>query len=78
MIEDGVPAYVAQPNGSPPTTFRRTAGGRDWARFENSTHDFPTRVEYRRQGEALHAEIAGADKDGTEMVIPFDYVRCPF
>jgi hypothetical protein len=34
-------------------------------------------VEYRRQGEALHAEIAGAGEDGKEMVISFDYVRCP-
>ena len=77
VIEDGVPAYVAQPNGSPPTTFRRTAGGRDWARFENPAHDFPTRVEYRRQGDALHAEIAGAGEDGKEMVFLFDYLRCP-
>jgi hypothetical protein len=77
VFEDSVPTYVAQPNGSPPTTFRRTTGGRDWARFENPTHDFPTRVEYRRQGEALHAEIAGAGEDGKEMVISFDYVRCP-
>jgi hypothetical protein len=40
--EGGVPAYVAQPNGNAPTTFRRTAGGPNWVRFENPAHD--TRV----------------------------------
>jgi hypothetical protein len=76
VMEDGVPVFVAQPGGRPPTAFRRTAGGADWARFENPAHDFPTRVEYRRRGEALHAEIAGPGKDGKEVVIPFDYAGC--
>jgi hypothetical protein len=76
VIEGGVPAYVAQPNGNAPTTFSRTAGGPDWVRFENPAHDFPTRVEYRRSGEALHAEIAGPGEDGKEVVIPFHYTRC--
>jgi hypothetical protein len=76
VIEDGVPVFVAQPGGAPPTAFKHTSGGADWARFENPAHDFPKRVEYRRQGDALHAEIAGPGEDGKEMVIPFDYVRC--
>jgi hypothetical protein len=76
VIEGGVPAYVAQPNGNAQTTFTRTAGGPDWVRFENPAHDFPTRVEYRRNGEALHAEIAGPSEDGKEMVISFRYTRC--
>jgi hypothetical protein len=74
---DGVPAYVAHPNGSPPTRFRRTAGGPDWARFENPGHDFPRRVEYRRRGDALYAQIAGPGEDGGEVVIPFEYRACP-
>ena len=73
---DGVPSYIAQPGGRPPTTFTRTAGGERWIRFENPDHDFPRRVEYRRQGDALHAEIAGPGENGTEVVIPFDYLRC--
>jgi hypothetical protein len=76
VIENGVPVFIAQPDGRPPTAFKRTDGGSDWARFENPAHDFPTRVEYRRRGEALHAEIAGPGEDGREMVIPFDYARC--
>jgi hypothetical protein len=73
---DGVLSYVAQPGGNPPTVFRQVAGGDHWIRFENPAHDFPTRVEYRREGDALHAEIAGPGEDGEEQVVPFDYRRC--
>jgi Domain of unknown function (DUF6265) len=73
---DGTPTYVAQPGGRPPTAFRRTAGGDHWIRFENRDHDFPQRIEYRREGDRLHAEIAGAGDDGAEMAIAFDYRRC--
>jgi hypothetical protein len=69
-------SYIAQPRGRPPTTFRLTASGADWARFENPAHDFPQRIEYRRTPDGLHAETAGPDKDGKETVIPFDYVAC--
>lgn len=72
----GTAVYVAQPQGRPPTTFRLTAVGADWVRFENPQHDFPKRVEYRRTDSGLHAEIAGPGKDGKEVVIPFDYRRC--
>jgi hypothetical protein len=68
--------FIAQPNGAPPTPFALTAAGSDWARFENPTHDFPSRVEYRRTSQGLHAEIAGPGDDGRERVIPFDYAVC--
>lgn len=73
---DGTQSYIAQPGGRPPTAFRRTAGGEHWVRFENPEHDFPRRIEYRREGDALHAEIAGPDENGKEIVISFDYSRC--
>jgi hypothetical protein len=73
---DGSPHYVAQPGGVPPTAFRLTASGAGWARFENPTHDFPQRVEYRRTATGLHAEIAGPGEGGKESVIPFDYEPC--
>jgi hypothetical protein len=73
--EGGI-SYVAQPGGVPPTAFRLTAAGAQWARFENPQHDFPKRVEYRRVKTRLHAEIAGPGKDGREQVIGFDYRRC--
>ena len=73
---DGVATYFAQPGGRPPTTFSRTDGGDGWVRFENPSHDFPQRIEYRRDGNVLHAEIAGPGDDGKEMVIGVDYSRC--
>jgi hypothetical protein len=77
-IEIGANAtqLVAILPGQPPTPFRLTASGEDWARFENPQHDFPTRVEYRRTSSGLHAEIAGPGKDGRQQVIPFEYRRC--
>jgi hypothetical protein len=75
-IVDGIPTFLAQPGGHPPTPFRRTASGDGWMRFENPAHDFPRRIEYRRKGDALHAEIAGPGDNGSERVIPYDYRRC--
>jgi hypothetical protein len=73
---DGVVTFVAQPDGAPPTAFELTASGADWARFENPRHDFPRRVEYRRAGAGLHAEIAGPGDGGRDQVIGFDYLSC--
>jgi hypothetical protein len=75
-LVDGVATYIAQPQGAPPTAFRRTAGGQNWVRFENPQHDFPKRIEYRRTGNDLYAEIAGPGEDGKEIVIPFAYTAC--
>lgn len=68
---DGATHYLAQPQGAPPTSFRLTASGTGWARFENPAHDFPQRIEYRRTREGLHAEIATGQR-----VIPFHYLPC--
>ena len=65
-----------QPNGAPPTLFSQAASGDGWIQFENSAHDFPNRIEYRRDGDQLHAFIAGPGRDGKELKIPFDYRRC--
>lgn len=73
---DGVLTYIAQPGGQPPTAFRMTAAGAQWIRFENPGHDFPQRIEYRRDGDTLLAETAGPGADGEERVLSFDYRRC--
>jgi hypothetical protein len=73
---DGVATYIAQPGGAPATSFKRTQGGASWVRFENPEHDFPKRVDYRRMGDALHAEIAGPGEDGKEVVVGFDFTAC--
>lgn len=75
--DDGVPTYFAQPGGRSATPFRRIDGGADWVRFENPAHDFPQRIEYRREGDGLRAEIAGPGRDGTTRTILFEYQRCP-
>lgn len=76
-LVDGVPAYIAQPQGAPPTTFKRVDGGSDWIGFENRAHDFPQRIEYRRPGRyALRAEISGPGKNGAEKRIAFDFTAC--
>lgn len=74
---EGVPTYVAQPNGGSPVHFVRTSGGKNHVRFENPAHDFPQRIEYRRTDAGLQAEIAGPGTGGREKVIAFSYTRCP-
>lgn len=74
--KDGTTRFVSVLEGQPPTAFRLTASGPDWARFENPEHDFPRRIEYRRTESGLRAEIAGPGADGKEQVIRFEYWRC--
>ena len=65
-----------QPNGVAPTTFVIADHGENWVVFENPQHDFPKRIEYRRDGTALKASISGPGDDGKILRIPFDYQRC--
>lgn len=76
VSDAGVAQLHVQPNGVPATVFVQAARGDGWIRFENSAHDFPNRIEYRRDGDKLHAYIAGPGRDGKDMKIPFDYRRC--
>ena len=73
---EGVRSYIAQPGGRAPTIFKQTAGGERWIRFENPDHDFPQRIEYRREGDALEAQIAGPGQNRQDVVITFPYVPC--
>ena len=52
-------AYVAQPGGVPPTVFVLAESGPTRAVFANAENDFPTRVIYERDGDALKARIEG-------------------
>jgi hypothetical protein len=52
-------AYVAQPGGAPPTAFVLAESGPRRAVFANAENDFPTRVIYERDGDALTARIEG-------------------
>ena len=73
---EGVRSFIAQPGGQPPTVFKKTDDGESWVRFENPDHDFPRKIEYRRNGDTLHAEVSGPGGDGSESVIHFEYHLC--
>lgn len=60
---DGWPFFVAMPNGAPPVRFRLVEDDTpNVAAFENPDHDFPKRVEYRREGDMLHARVSAGDE----------------
>ena len=73
---DGLVRFVAQPGGDAPTEFPRSAGGEGWIRFENKAHDFPQRIEYRREADGLYAEVGGPGEGGKEEMISYRYQRC--
>ncbi|WP_237245906.1 DUF6265 family protein [Sphingopyxis witflariensis] len=58
---DGVPAYVAQPQGGAPVAFRLVRHDATSARFENVAHDYPQRIDYVRAGDTLTATISAID-----------------
>lgn len=52
--------YLPQPGGKPPVAFRAVPGG-EGVTFVNAAHDYPQRIQYRRTGDTLTAEISLAD-----------------
>jgi len=75
-------AYVAQPGGAPPTAFALIEAGPNRAVFANAENDFPTRVIYEREGDALKARIEG-EIDGRARSMEWNFraaplnTRCP-
>jgi hypothetical protein len=65
--------YVAQPGGRPPTVFSLSASEAHSAEFRNPEHDFPKRIRYWRNGDALGAAID--DGDGGKAM-QFAWTRC--
>lgn len=68
--------FHVQPNGVAPTVFAIADRGEGWVVFANPAHDFPDRIEYRRDGAGLRASISGPGEDGKTLEIPFAYHRC--
>ncbi len=68
------PVFNAYPAGQGPSPFPMVEQSAVSATFLNSEHDYPQRIRYQRDGDALNAVISLADgsKPGT-----FSYVRCP-
>ena len=73
--KEGVVAYIAQPQGAPPTRFTLDpASKKDEAIFVNMQHDFPKRVAYRKTGaDTLVAFVDGGE--GTKR-IEYSYKAC--
>jgi len=69
-------AYVAQPGGSPPTTFLLIEGGPNRAVFANPENDFPTRILYERAGDVLKARIEG-EIDGQARSMEWNFTAAP-
>lgn len=57
--KDGRLAFHASPGGAPASSFPLVEAGKRKAVFENPAHDYPTRIEYRRDGSLLRATISG-------------------
>jgi len=67
-VKDGKVIYFASPGGRPASEFPATAITGNSVVFENLARDFPQRVMYRRDGDALIARIEGKlqGKDASE------------
>jgi hypothetical protein len=64
--DDGI-AYIAQPGGRPPTSFKLVESGPRRAVFANPEHDFPKRIVYElRDGKLCARTDAGENTDGDE------------
>jgi hypothetical protein len=64
--------YVAKPSGQPEGTFKAATATEHDVAFENPSHDFPKRILYKREGDALTAAIEGP-MNGTNRRIEFPY-----
>jgi len=78
LARDGRAIYHAEPSGQAPAEFPATTATDSLVIFENSKHDFPQRVIYRRRGtDSLLARVEGTSNGRTRGVdFPYARVRC--
>jgi hypothetical protein len=76
MIRGGADGldYVAKPSGQAEATFTAPRASGSEVAFENPAHDFPKRIVYRRDGDALTASVEGP-MNGQPRRIEFAYTR---
>ena len=55
------PAFFGSPGGAAPVRFAMVEARHHHVAFENAAHDYPQRIVYRRDGDALVATISLAD-----------------
>jgi hypothetical protein len=63
-----------QTSGQPKASFKLISWKENEAVFENPSHDFPQRIIYRRNGDALQARIEGK-MNGQERGVDFPFTR---
>ena len=71
---DGVLDYEAHPSGQAAAVFSARTATANEVVFENTAHDFPQRVGYRRDGDSLLGWIEGI-ANGTSRRVEFPYRR---
>lgn len=74
---DGRLTYFASPRGRPPVPFAAVESAAERIVFENSAHDFPQRISYWREGDALIARIEGPGPGGKPRSLQWKFVRAP-
>lgn len=74
VIDGGGARYIAQPGGAPPTTFTLVSATLNSVVFANPQHDFPKRVQYRREGATLSARVDDGSENGSSE--EFLWRRC--
>lgn len=62
LEREGALVYVATPHTQTRTEFTLTTLEADHFVAENPAHDFPTRLEYRRDEDALHVIVSSAER----------------
>jgi hypothetical protein len=73
---NGRPEFVDMPLGSFPVRYRLVGEETDnRATFENLGHDFPKRIDYRREGSRLYLRISDGGEEGQDFA--FHRIRCP-
>ncbi len=61
QADEGGVTYWAMPGGKTAVAFRLASLTGQHAVFENPAHDYPTRIEYRRDADHLDATISGPE-----------------
>lgn len=75
-MKEGKVVYFASPGGRPPVEFPAREIGDAFVVFENPANAYPTRISYRRDGDALVARIEGK-RQGTEASEEWRFSRMP-
>ena len=73
---EGETRFIAQPGGGAATTFTALSTRDNRLEVENLQHDFPQRIAYHRDGDALTATIWGPGENGAEVSFKVDYLPC--